>query len=603
MAKLARKLQKIFGNDGPVGEFGKIGSDNLGLPVTTKDLDVIQELQNYLDGLFAITNNAAEPPRAEDFNSLHFMQTTQAKYMFQSGIPEWLTTEEYYGNFSIVQVAGKVYVSRTGTDLSPNLGNNPVSDTTNWRNIGDKDKLWIDGTDLIFQNTDMSKIIAKSTAANSNAGIQVENDVQQWILYIASSDSFQLLDNTNSKTPIRVIPNAFSDSFLITTNSVIINQNGDVLSFRVEGDTDENLIITDATNNRVGVGVAVPLQKLDVNGNINLPNTNGIYVNNQKVFWKSTTTTYVDNPLDNSIQLRVNTAATPKNIVTITSNERVGISESAPEAKLHITDSASLINSLIIENTNAAPSGGSHIVGRASEGVAAPGDPGDLLLGIRAAGAHVADTYAGYNADICFEVGAGTYSSTSYPGRLSLRTTSDGSLIPAVRMQINSDGAVLVFGPINSTSKDTGQLRLISGGMGVEQDISAGGIVRADGGFEIEYRDKTGAESKKTTKRKRLQIVNWNMDSSGNVGVNFGSITNWRSIVVLGVMIKNDANDKIYPLNRFDNAADPTLLAGGVREIDSVFIYLYRRTGGFFDGSAFDDPIADRGFIDIEYEA
>lgn len=133
MAKLPRILQKIFGDDGPTTQFGQIGSDNAGTPTTTKNLDTIQSLQYYLDGLFAITNNVIEPPRAEDFNSLHFLTTAQLKYIFQSGIPEWITTEDYYANVSIVQVAGNIYLSLTGTDPTPNTGNDPTSSPTDWK--------------------------------------------------------------------------------------------------------------------------------------------------------------------------------------------------------------------------------------------------------------------------------------------------------------------------------------------------------------------------------------------------------------------------------------------------------------------------------------
>jgi hypothetical protein len=45
---------------------------------------------------------------------------------------------------------------------------------------------------------------------------------------------------------------------------------------QISGDTDANLIYTDASTDRVGVGTATPAQKLDVNGSVG---TNGILVN------------------------------------------------------------------------------------------------------------------------------------------------------------------------------------------------------------------------------------------------------------------------------------------------------------------------------------
>jgi hypothetical protein len=48
---------------------------------------------------------------------------------------------------------------------------------------------------------------------------------------------------------------------------IVINETGDATTaFRVEGDTDQNLIKTDPATNRVGVGIATPSSLLHVNG-------------------------------------------------------------------------------------------------------------------------------------------------------------------------------------------------------------------------------------------------------------------------------------------------------------------------------------------------
>jgi hypothetical protein len=43
-----------------------------------------------------------------------------------------------------------------------------------------------------------------------------------------------------------------------------------VFNVRIEGDTDANLFYTDATNDRVGIGIIAPTEKLDVVGKIKL---------------------------------------------------------------------------------------------------------------------------------------------------------------------------------------------------------------------------------------------------------------------------------------------------------------------------------------------
>jgi hypothetical protein len=47
------------------------------------------------------------------------------------------------------------------------------------------------------------------------------------------------------------------------------------VDLQVSGDTDANLLFSDASTDRIGVGTATPAQKLDVNGSIG---TNGIHV-------------------------------------------------------------------------------------------------------------------------------------------------------------------------------------------------------------------------------------------------------------------------------------------------------------------------------------
>ena len=49
---------------------------------------------------------------------------------------------------------------------------------------------------------------------------------------------------------------------------VIINESGGDQDTRIEGLNDNNLLYVDASTDRVGVGVATPTQKLDVNGDV-----------------------------------------------------------------------------------------------------------------------------------------------------------------------------------------------------------------------------------------------------------------------------------------------------------------------------------------------
>jgi hypothetical protein len=129
MSLLARTLQKIFGSTGGTGEFGQFGSDSEGAAVTTKNLATIQALASYDQGWFAATDSANEPPRIQDQNALDLLFSSQLKYLFQEGIPDWIATEEYYVN-GFCKKTGILYRSKTGTDGSPNINHDPAADTS-----------------------------------------------------------------------------------------------------------------------------------------------------------------------------------------------------------------------------------------------------------------------------------------------------------------------------------------------------------------------------------------------------------------------------------------------------------------------------------------
>lgn len=161
MALLTRAIQKIFGETGGTGEFGRIGSDAAGSPTTTKDIATIQSLAQFSQGLFAITDSLNEPPRGQDINALYFLITRQLAYLFQAGVPEWLAAGEYYAGLSYaVGSDGKLYRSVTGTDGSPNTGNNPTTDDgTNWE-PGDEAMRQIKASLLAVEGNDIEALIA-----------------------------------------------------------------------------------------------------------------------------------------------------------------------------------------------------------------------------------------------------------------------------------------------------------------------------------------------------------------------------------------------------------------------------------------------------------
>lgn len=57
---------------------------------------------------------------------------------------------------------------------------------------------------------------------------------------------------------------------LNSDGSAVFNENGADADFRVEGDTDQNLLFADASVDRIGIGTSTPLFKLDARGTVSV---------------------------------------------------------------------------------------------------------------------------------------------------------------------------------------------------------------------------------------------------------------------------------------------------------------------------------------------
>lgn len=145
MSKISRVEQKIFGESGGVGEFGKFGSEAAGSIAYTKDPATIQELSQFLQGLFSVTANGAEPPRIQDINALYYLFSRQIAYCLQAGIPEWDEDTDYFNEKSFVQGSdGSIYIAIRGDEVVKNINKNPLTESTWWRKILDKNGKAVD---------------------------------------------------------------------------------------------------------------------------------------------------------------------------------------------------------------------------------------------------------------------------------------------------------------------------------------------------------------------------------------------------------------------------------------------------------------------------
>lgn len=105
----------------------------------------------------------------------------------------------------------------------------------------------------------------------------------------------------------------------------------------------------------------------------------------------------------------------------------------------------------------------------------------------------------------------------------------------------------------------------------------------------------TFTPSETITKEDTILLAGWNMDTT-NVFSYAHGFTDYTKIISVSVMIKDDVGSANLPLNSFDG----TNLQGGVYDITSTHIRLFRLTGGIFDSTVF-DGVGDRGYITIKY--
>lgn len=124
MAKIVRKAAKIFGQDSGIDQISQFGSLAAAAPVFSTDPDVIQALQNYLDGWFAGVVGA-NSPAIEDMNALCYLFAYQIAYLLQAGVPEWDSGTTYFVG-GIVSNSGVLYVSLVNDNVSP------LTDISRW---------------------------------------------------------------------------------------------------------------------------------------------------------------------------------------------------------------------------------------------------------------------------------------------------------------------------------------------------------------------------------------------------------------------------------------------------------------------------------------
>lgn len=131
MAKITRKLQKIFGGSlTPTNNIAQFGSLKAGSIAYDDDPDVIQDLSAYDNGwAAAVVNNNA--PALQDRNALDYLFSRQIAYIGQAGVAEYSADVTYYTGSLATDGNGIIYRSID----DDNVGN-ALSDNDYWQCTG-----------------------------------------------------------------------------------------------------------------------------------------------------------------------------------------------------------------------------------------------------------------------------------------------------------------------------------------------------------------------------------------------------------------------------------------------------------------------------------
>jgi hypothetical protein len=181
-----------------------------------------------------------------------------------------------------------------------------------------------------FSNTDLTFTGNRAHNLNGN-DLEITTDAggynESWLYQESSGislgykNSQLVIGEAASQTIIgfRTGSNGSDYIFLITGSNIIINEFGGNVDFRIEGDTNTNLLFTDASTNRVGIGKNTPNTILDISGSTSVSGsliTSGSRVRNYRTItvsdadWSTNPTQEILNT-DNIVLVIDNTTTIP----------------------------------------------------------------------------------------------------------------------------------------------------------------------------------------------------------------------------------------------------------------------------------------------------
>jgi cytoskeletal protein CcmA (bactofilin family) len=203
-----------------------------------------------------------------------------------------------------------------------------------------------------------------------------------------------------------------------------------------------------------------------------------------------------------------------------------------------------------------------------------------------------------------------------YPSYFDTNVNITGILTVAGALTVTSNveitGSTTVAGAVTVTSNVdiTGTLT-VAGAVDFDSNLNVAGTLTVAGTTDITSAlNVTGSgtfdggidagSSGTALKCKIVNIGDWNMDTTSSVTVAHGLGASWSNIRHVGLVLRNDANDTIYPSSNVTGASNPAVY---VVECDSTNVQINRATSGFFDTTDFNSTSYNRGWLVIWYEA
>jgi hypothetical protein len=181
--------------------------------------------------------------------------------VFGDGITGTSSNTVYVPYLNISGLGTGTSVNNLGIDSNGNVVTGESTDDTNFAN-----------TDLIFTGNREHNTSGNSLTITSDNGgfteFYIQGDPVSPTPFLLFGYGSQYIYQTDTSTEI------YSNNvnrIKMITGETIINENGNNIDFRVEGDTDTHLLFVDAGTDEVGVGTNNPLGKLHIQTTENLP--------------------------------------------------------------------------------------------------------------------------------------------------------------------------------------------------------------------------------------------------------------------------------------------------------------------------------------------